>query len=82
MTVTEKIIENGMSNHGGWNKEQLAILGVKWPPKKGWKQRLIGTEITELQYVNFIYRRGRKSNGQFRKNYQSEAALAALMYRS
>lgn len=26
---------------GGWTKETLAKWGVPWPPKKGWKGRLI-----------------------------------------
>jgi hypothetical protein len=28
------------TKNGGWTKEQLAKWGVRWPPVKGWRQRL------------------------------------------
>lgn len=37
------------NNKAGWTRAQLKILGVKWPPKKGWLTRKIGDKITELQ---------------------------------
>jgi hypothetical protein len=26
---------------GAWNQDQFAILGVSWPPRGGWKRRVI-----------------------------------------
>ena len=40
--VTEDILLDGMSERGGWNKRQLEILGVPWPPPKGWKKWVSG----------------------------------------
>ena len=34
------------TNGKGFNKNQLHILGISWPPKGGWLKQLIGTEIT------------------------------------
>jgi hypothetical protein len=41
VTVTEKMLENGMSDRGGWSAEQIKILGDNIMIK-GWRQRLIG----------------------------------------
>jgi hypothetical protein len=34
-------IESLMTENGGYTREDLAALGVSWPPKKGWKNALI-----------------------------------------
>lgn len=39
-TVDKELIEAGKTERGSWRREQLAILGVSWPPRKGWKARL------------------------------------------
>lgn len=47
MKITrEWVHEFGTVNGIGasWSQKQLAILGVPWPPKKGWLSRLIGTD--------------------------------------
>lgn len=38
--LQEKILSLKSSN-GGWSKESLALLGVAWPPPKGWQRALI-----------------------------------------
>lgn len=45
--ITKKEVEDAKTPAGGWTKEQLAKWGVSWPPKKGWKDRLIGGEDVE-----------------------------------
>lgn len=54
MKLTEEMILAGQTGNGGWNRAQLAALGIDWPPHKGWKRRLIGTEISEQQYQRFL----------------------------
>lgn len=39
---------------GGWSKSQLQLIGVPWPPLKGWKYRVIGTEIPTWKIKIFI----------------------------
>ena len=41
MQVSEEEIEAAKTNNGGWTKEQLEQWGVSWPPKKGWKNKLL-----------------------------------------
>lgn len=36
--ITLDIIEKGKTKNGAWTKRQLEILGVQWPPIKGWKE--------------------------------------------
>ena len=33
------------TNNGGITKEQLEKLGMHWPPRSGWKNRLINKKI-------------------------------------
>lgn len=44
-TITDQWLMDNRTDGGGWTREQLAVLGVSWPPKSGWKDRVIGTQI-------------------------------------
>jgi len=54
MKLTREMIQSGASIAGGWNRAQLTVLGVSWPPKKGWAKALAGTEISEDAYAQFL----------------------------
>lgn len=56
--VTNELVRQGQSERGGWNREQLRILGVKWPPKKGWRSRVLGRRISEEDRDRFLAIRG------------------------
>jgi hypothetical protein len=60
--ITNKLIEQGKSDRGGWNKKQLAILGIKWPPKQGWKWEIIGNIISEAGIMEFLSLRNKNIN--------------------
>ncbi len=47
VTVTRAFIEKGQTERGGYRKKHLAILGVEYPPRKGWIDRLIGVQISD-----------------------------------
>ncbi len=51
---------------GGWTKNQLEILGLTWPPKKGWQDKVIGKELSEALCINFISKRIRSLNRSIR----------------
>lgn len=53
MILTDEHIEGARSEKGGWNKHQLHILGVAWPPPKGWKKKLAGSEIDPEVFEEF-----------------------------
>lgn len=46
-------MENCSAN-GGWNNSQILVLGDDWPPRRGWIERAIGTDISEEQAKLFI----------------------------
>ena len=52
--LTEDLIRAGESTKGGYNKKQLAILDVAWPPSKGWKSATIGKSIRKEDYQQFL----------------------------
>ena len=47
MIVTRELIKSGQTKAGGWTKSQLEIIGVSWPPQKGWADRVCGTHISK-----------------------------------
>ena len=53
MIVTREWIHGHKTRRGAWNKKQLAVFGVKWPPVQGWISRLEGTRITDQQRREF-----------------------------
>jgi len=50
--VTEQEIEAKKTKNGGWTKSTLAEWGVPWPPKPGWKARLIEASKKFIQSQN------------------------------
>jgi hypothetical protein len=47
MKITEEFLNKISLRKDGWNRLQLELLGVSWPPAQGWKQGLLGKEISE-----------------------------------
>jgi hypothetical protein len=52
--ITEDLIEQNRTPAGAWNRPQLEALGVGRPPKKGWKDRVIGQTISEENLQAFV----------------------------
>lgn len=53
--LTKELIERGKSSNGGWNKRQLAIFGLSYPLDRGWINRLVGREVTDKRYADFLH---------------------------
>lgn len=54
IVITESLLNAGKSINGSWSQEQLQWLGVPWPLASGWRRRLIGTEVTQANYEEFL----------------------------
>ena len=54
VVLTKALIEAGRTGNSGYRKKQLLALGVSNPPKSGWIERLIGTEVSDEQYERFL----------------------------
>lgn len=50
MKLTRELIHSVATSHVGFNRFQLSILGVQWPPKKGWLSNLVGKEISDSDF--------------------------------
>lgn len=53
MIITEEWIVKNKTPDGGYNKKQFEILGIQYPPKKGWKDEIIGSELSEKKVKDF-----------------------------
>ncbi len=52
--LTHAMIDAGRTPAGAWNRKQLAVLGVTWPPRHGWKQTIVGKEYTNEDLSEFM----------------------------
>ncbi len=68
VTLTHEFIDSCKTPGGAWNRKQLNALGVAWPPRQGWKSKLVGTVISAKQAREFrdlagMYEFTRHDNG-------------------
>jgi len=57
--LTYEIIHSAGSCDGhGFNAKQLKLLGLDWPPRKGWLRLLNGREITEETWARVLALKG------------------------
>lgn len=54
MKITREFILNNRTERGMWNKAQLEIIGVTWPPLGEWINRSVGKEISDEDAKKFI----------------------------
>jgi hypothetical protein len=52
-TITAEWLEQNKTSAGAYSKQQLKVLGIDWPPRKGWQKRVVGTEIRDTQSLQF-----------------------------
>ena len=52
-TVSKVWIHDNTTLGGSWTANQLKILGVSWPPPKGWINRVEGMEIRDVDQQKF-----------------------------
>lgn len=61
MLITESFVKQCQTERGGWTKDQLEVLGVKWPPKNGWIDSVCGMEISSETAQAFIDLRNKRA---------------------
>lgn len=49
-----KLIEMGMRSGIGINKDQCHLIGLPYPPEKGWKSRLVGTKVKKTVFKRYL----------------------------
>jgi hypothetical protein len=58
--ITEHLIKAGSNGGCGWNRRQLAVLGVPWPLEAGWMHSIIGKSVPTSVANRFLAMRKRK----------------------
>lgn len=58
ITLTSELLHSAASANRGWNRKQLAVLGVSWPPQKGWLSALVGRTVSAGVWEQFVALRG------------------------
>lgn len=58
--ITKIWLDEFASGEGGYTRDQLDAIGISWPPKTGWKWRVIGYEISEADKHRFEMKRTAK----------------------
>jgi hypothetical protein len=79
MKLTHEKLMAGL-NCGAINALQLAVLGMQWPPKSGWRRRLVGTEISEDTYQAFLALRKQKKETPVAKFLPTSFDLSLTPY--
>jgi len=77
VVLTKALIEAGRTGNSGYSKNQLLALGVSYPPKSGWIERLIGTEVSDEQYERFL---GHSTSKQAEQILRGEQPAKGLLY--
>ena len=58
MILTSENLHAASTSNRGYTHLQLRTHGVETPPKRGWLKRLIGTEIDDSIYAEFLGNKG------------------------
>lgn len=79
MKITRNFINKGASyqeghNYSGWNSEQIKILGLNFPLKKGWISSVLGKEISEEEAKKFIELRGKSIKATKKEAQQNKTS--------
>ena len=53
IVLTREIIEAARTPNGGFTKNQLAAIGIEWPPSQTWIEEKVGTLISPTQLEAF-----------------------------
>jgi hypothetical protein len=54
MLLTKEMLAQGASDRGGYSRKQVEILGGSWPHTPGWQKALIGREVSDEAFAEFV----------------------------
>lgn len=54
VTISPSMLASAKTEAGGYTRAQLEVLGVTWPPTKGWPSALIGKEVEQEIWDRFL----------------------------
>ena len=64
--LTDALISEVATARDGFTREQLGILGIGWPPPKGWRQRIVaeGRSLTAEEVEDLYAARKKKGTAE------------------
>lgn len=62
--MKEEEVLRARTAKGGWTKAQLTQWGIPWPPPKGWKKKLVQTEVGRQSAETSVYQPYEETNHQ------------------
>jgi hypothetical protein len=51
--ITNNWLKEHATQNGGYTRDQLELLGLEYPPHKGWKKDMIDLSITDSTKLDF-----------------------------
>lgn len=60
MKLTAQLIHSAGTNGIGFNFHQLYVLGVNWPPERGWIESVVGREVTSEVWELVLKLKGKR----------------------
>lgn len=52
--LTQELLASARTDKGGLTRAQAHVLGLDWPPPKGWAKALRDTEMDQEQFQRFM----------------------------
>lgn len=74
MIITLEWLESGMYNGVGIKRSQCDILGLKYPLVSGWKETLVGKDVSEEQANLYLFL-GRTSRKGLKKQKKCKSQI-------
>ena len=69
MIVTKQWLKDNATLNGSWTRAQLNVLGIEWPPAKGWQDRISGKVLNDREVEQFKAAKYLKGKGDIHAIY-------------
>jgi 5-methylcytosine-specific restriction endonuclease McrA len=80
IVLTKEIFDLVVSSNGGFSRAQLSLLGVDFPPPKGWKKQLTGTLASREVVEELITLKDKHITEERRKNSNTSPSFVKVDY--
>jgi hypothetical protein len=53
MIITNEWLKEHSTYNGGYTAKQLHVINISWPPRHGWKNQVVGQDISRQNQLEF-----------------------------
>lgn len=79
MKIDRDWVKEHGTARGAWNAEMLSLLGVPWPPKKGWLMDFQPIDLSDEQVDAYHRLRAMKSRADRKRLLRGEPTQGRLL---